>query len=246
MDTICIEVRRELTTDPHTRDSDTLQHINDCNSCADYLKDIKHFENKLSTALKIEVPEGLESRILLAQRMSPVDTDNVVALKPRTTSFNSFRWMSLAAGIVLAIGITIGAYKLGESHGLEQEVLAHVYEDINALDKDDNVELASLNKLLQPHGIQASEDIGHIRYASNCPVGGKLAPHMVLNDDHGNAVTVMYIPWESSHKRMPFDDERFNGVLFSAEQGSFVIVSEDPKSLDPMEDRVMKSMEIRI
>lgn len=246
MDTKCIDVRRELTTDPQTRDADILQHLSGCNSCADYLKETRIFDNKLTTAIKIETPEGLESRILLAQRMSHADNDNVHTLKPRTTLSNNFRWMSLAAGIVVAIGITIGAYKLGEFQGIERDVLAHVYEDIYALDRDDNIELASLNKILKPHGIQANEGIGHIRYASNCPVSGKSAPHMVLNDDNGNAVTVMYIPWEDSYKRMPFDDERFDGVLVGAEQGSFVIVTEDPKSLKPMEDRVIKSMEVKI
>ena len=246
MDTTCIEVRRELTTDPQTRDADILQHLSGCNDCAGYLKDIRLFDSKLASAIKVEVPEGLESRILLAQRMSPADTDNVHTLKSRTTTSNSFKWMSLAAGIVLAIGLTIGTFKLGESHGLEKQVLAHVYHELDILEKDDNIQLAALNAVLKQHGIQANAGIGHVRHATNCPFGDKVAPHIVLDDDNGKAVTVMYIPWEDSFKRMPFDDERFNGVLFGAEQGSIAIVSEDPESLEAMEYRLMNSLETRI
>ncbi len=240
MDAKCIEVRRELTTDPQTRDADILQHLNSCTSCSDYLKELRLFDTKLAKAIKVEVPEGLESRILLAQKMGQPPQMS------RQSKWRDYTWMSLAAGLVVAIGITIGAYKLGESHGIEREVLAHIYEDIYALDRNDNIELASLNKILKPHGIQADAGIGHIRYAANCPIGDKTAPHMVLDDDQGKAVTVMYIPWKDSFKRMPFDDERFNGVLVGAEQGSFIIVSENQQSLKPMEDRVIKSIEIRI
>ena len=245
MDTTCLDVRRDLTTDPHTRDPDILQHLSHCNSCADYQKEVKLFDNKLSAALKIEVPEGLESRILLSQRMSLADADNVHTLKPRTTTSNTFRWMSIAAGVVIAIGLTIGTYKLGESHGIAKEVLAHVYEDIHVLDRDDSIKLATLNKLLEPHGIQANEDIGQIRYASNCPIDNKFAPHFII-DSEGNAITVMYIPWETVRKRSKVKDKRFKGVLIGADQGSFVILTEDQDTLNGMEERVMNSIETRI
>ncbi len=241
MDTICIEVRRELTTDPQTKDPDVIQHLTECTECANYLHKLKIFDNKLSSVIKVEVPEGLESRILLSQRMAQSD----ISQKSNVAKRNRYSWMSLAAAIVIAIGLTIGTYKLGERHGLEQQVLEHVYHELDILDKDENIQLTKLNTLLDQYGIQANAEIGHIRHATNCPLGDKMAPHMVLDDGSGQAVTVMYIPWKKSFKRMPFDDERFNGVLFGAEQGSFAIISEDPESLDKMEYRIMKSIEMK-
>lgn len=238
MDTTCLEVRRELTTDPKSRNSEILEHLNSCNKCADYLHEIKLFDDKLSTALKIEVPEGLESRIVLAQRMGQSQI-------PNSTRRRNYTWMSLAAGIVLAIGLSISVYKLGVSQGLEHDVLAHVYDELYILEKDENIQLASLNTLLKQHGIQANEGIGHIRHAANCPFGDKVAPHIIL-DDQGNAVTVMYIPWENVGKRIQLDDRRFKGTLFGAQQGSFVILTEDQDTLESMENRVMSSIETRI
>ncbi|MCZ6565517.1 MAG: DUF3379 family protein [Gammaproteobacteria bacterium] len=243
MESTCLEVRRELMTQPKSRESAIMQHLSSCNVCADYLTAIKLFDNKLAAALHVEVPEGLESRILLAQRMSLQDIDQ--GRTRRTSNRSNYSWMSLAAGIVLAIGLSIGLYKLGESHGVERDVLAHVYEDLYALDRDDNIRLTSLNNLLKPHGIQAKESIGYIRYASNCPIDDKIAPHFIL-DDKGKAITVMYIPWENVSNRIPIDDKRFKGILVGSAQGSFVILSEDQEVLANMEHRVMSSVEIRI
>jgi len=243
MESTCLEVRRELTTQPNGREPAILQHLSSCNACVGYLKVIKLFDNKLAAALHVEVPEGLESRILLAQRMSLQVIDQ--GRTQKTSNRSNCSWMSLVAGIVLALGLSIGIYKLGESHGIEREILAYIYEDLCVLDRDDNIILASLNKLLKPHGIKAKETIEHIRYAFNRPIDDKIAPHFIL-DDKGKAITVMYIPWERVSKRTPVDDQRFKGVLVGSEQGSLVILLEDQEVLENMERRAMSSVETRI
>ena len=243
MDVTCLDVRRELTTDPKTRDPEILQHLGRCNSCVDYLQEMKLFDNKLSSALKVEVPEGLESRILLAQRMGPQHIDHGQVANVSRTS--NYKWMSIAAGIVLAIGLSVGMYKLGEFNSLNHQVLAHVYDELYVLEEDKNIQLASLNALLEQHGIQANEGIGYVRFAENCPFEDKVVPHFIL-DDQGKAVTVVYISWENIGKRVSFDDERFKGVMFGAGSGSFAILSEDQEIVDGMENRFMSLIETRI
>ncbi len=255
MDTICLETRRELTTDPSCRNSEVLQHLSSCEECSQFLQKLKPFDDKLKSAINIDVPEGLESRIILAQRMAQtednIESENVISInqvikKDKISGKRDFRWMSLAAALVLAVGLSLGMFKFGESHGVQNEVLAHIDSHIEELEKDDNIKLASLNNLLQEHGLIANENIGYIRHVSNCPIEGKMVPHLVVTDDQGKAVTVMYLPWKDSTKRTPFKNDRFNGVLVSAQKGSFVIVSEDPNSLQPMEDRVMNAVEVKI
>ena len=127
MDSKCLEIRRGLTTDPKSKDSAVVEHLAKCTDCANYLQEIKLFDNKLSSAMKIEVPEGLESRIILAQRMGPNQTS-------KTSKRRNYTWMSMAAGLVLAIGLSIGMYKLGQNNSLEDQVLAHVYEELFMLE----------------------------------------------------------------------------------------------------------------
>lgn len=238
MDTVCIQVRRELMTDPKNRNTEVLQHVSSCKSCSDFMQSVSSFDSKLEPAMRLEVPEGLESRIILAQRMGQ-------SKKAEKKKVYDYKWMSIAAALVLAIGLSIGIFKMGESHGIEQEVLAHIYHEIYLLETDDNMSLASLNLILKQHGIQASDTIGHIRHAANCPINNKSVPHMVL-DEQGQSITVMYIPWENTPERIPFYDQRFKGVKVSAKKGSFVIVSEDENSLTNVERRVMSSFETRI
>ena len=247
MDNLCLETRRQLTIDPDSRDSEVMQHLGACEVCTEFLQGIKQFDSKLKTAVNIDVPEGLESRIILAQRMSDNNSDsaNVIPLKKKKTT-SEYRWMSLAAALVLAVGLSLGMFKFGQSVGVQNEVLAHIDSHLFELEEDHNVELASLNNLLQEHGLLANENIGYIRHVSNCPIEDKMVPHLVLGDDKGKPITVMYIPWKNATKRSSFKNERFNGVLVGADKGSFVIVSEDPNSLATMEDRVLKSMEVKI
>ena len=238
MDTKCLEIRRALTTDPKSKDSAIVEHLAKCTDCANYLHEIKLFENKLSSAMKIEVPEGLESRIILAQRMG----QNQIS---KTSKRRNYTWMSMAAGIVLAIGLSIGIYKLGQNSSLEDQVLAHVYNELFILERDENVQLAALNILLKQHGIKANEGIGYVRFAENCPFGDHVVPHFIL-DDNGNAVTVMYLSWENIGKRSLLDDKRFKGILVAAESGTFVILSEDREQLHALEERVTSSIEMQI
>jgi len=265
MDTICLETRRELTMDPECRNSEVMQHLSSCEECSQFLQKLKPFNDKLKSALNIEVPEGLESRIILAQRMiqtedakqgSNVTSINQVKKKNKAAEDNAiqenngnrrdFRWMSLAAALVLAVGLSLGMFKLGESYGVQNEVLAHIDSHPNELEKDDNIKLASLNNFLQDHGLLANKDIGYIRHISNCPIEDKMVAHLVIADNQGKPVSVMYIPWKDSTKRTSFKNDKFNGVLVGAKKGSFAIVSEDLNSLESMEDRVMNSMEIKI
>ncbi|MEJ2115349.1 MAG: DUF3379 family protein [Gammaproteobacteria bacterium] len=185
---------------------------------------------------------------MLAQRMEnqSVDADaNVIPINKAKRKGN-YKWQSMAAAFVLAVGLSFGMFRLGESHALQEEVLAHVGSHLYELEDDNNVQLASLNSLLRQHGLIAKEGIGYIRHIQNCPIDGKMVPHLIIADDQGNAVTVMYISWKESVKRTLFNNERFNGVLVGAQRGSFVIVSEDPNSLEPIEHRVQSSMEVKI
>ena len=246
-----ISIKRALMSEPNTRDPEVLEYLATSETCSEFSQKLKQFDDKLKTAIQIDVPEGLESRIILAQRMSLNDeavesNDNVVAFKkPSANEQKSYKWMSLAAGLVLAVGLSLGMFKFGESQGLEQQILAHLYEHKDALTKDKNIELASFNEMLAPHGVRVSESIGHIRYASNCPIDDKKAPHFVLSEN-GEPVTVMYIPWKQMSEREKFGDDKFKGVLLSNQKGSFVIFSEDPEIINSVQNRVASSIEVDI
>lgn len=248
MDTVCLETRRALTAEPNNRDSELLQHLSSCKSCAQYSQKLRTFDDKLKMACNMDIPEGLESRIILAQRMasgSSAPQENVIPIN-KTKSTTSYRWMSMAAALVLAVGLSFGMFKWGESQTVQGEVLAHIGSHLYELEVDENVQLASLNKFLKNHGLLAKEGIGYVRHVSNCPIEGKMVPHLVVGDDRESAVTVMYIPWKDSAKRTPFKNDRFKGVLVGAQKGSFAIVSDDADKLQSAERRVMNSMEIKI
>ncbi len=282
MDNVCLQVKKELTSDFSCTSASTLQHILACGQCKYYYESMKVFYDDLNTAIRVEVPEnlesdvlaniefdkkltdavevkvpeGLESRVLLAQRKNDKQASNVHVLEPRTkassstnastnsssSTNSSYRWLSIAAGLVLAIGLSIGTYQLGESYGIEQQVFAHVNHDLFALDRNDNIQLASFNKMFESHGIQANSSIGTIKYAGNCPVDGKIIPHFVL-DFNGLSLTVAYLPDENTTNQT-ISNDIFDGVLVGVDKGSFMILSSGQKLSNDMQEHVLNSIEL--
>ena len=63
----CLEFRRRLGAEPHSRDPQVLAHRETCASCAAAWEKAQRFDRDLQGALDVPVPEGLAERVLLAQ-----------------------------------------------------------------------------------------------------------------------------------------------------------------------------------
>ncbi|MEJ2115348.1 MAG: hypothetical protein P8X88_04720 [Gammaproteobacteria bacterium] len=49
MDTRCLEMRRALTAEPNSKNSELLGHLSTCGLCTEYLQKLKKFDDKLKS-----------------------------------------------------------------------------------------------------------------------------------------------------------------------------------------------------
>ena len=64
----CLECRRELSIDPRNDTVDLITHVNICPACSKEREKLLAFEDALESSLNVNVPAGLENRVLEISR----------------------------------------------------------------------------------------------------------------------------------------------------------------------------------
>ena len=89
----CLEFRRHLASEPHSRRVDFVAHREQCGRCAEAHAQALAFEDRLGHVLAVPAPDGLADRVLLRQ--------STVALRERRQGRRATAWRIAA---VLALG----------------------------------------------------------------------------------------------------------------------------------------------
>lgn len=223
----CLAVRRHLLADPGSQDSGLHEHVQQCEDCARFIRDLTSFETGLKQASKVEVPEGLASRILLRQRLG-------------TQHQRRRRGLAMAAGLVLGVAAVLTGILTGGIGGigtpnLEQVVLQHVNDELHHLDDRYDLSIKQVNSMLHDHGSQLTALPGRkINYAGACQIRRTKGAHLVVDAASG-PITVLFMPGEFVERRSQLQDRRFRGVIIPTRQGSMAIVGEDPQQIEQLE-----------
>ncbi len=224
----CIDIRNQLLADPGSQDHAIRSHLNDCADCSRFANDLLVFESDLNRASKVEVPEGLASRILLRQRLA--------AEKNRRKKYG----MATAAAFLLSFTVVISSFfsfNLGDvdSQTLEQVVLQHINDELYHLQDHKNLSVQQVNSVLKNHGNQLKALPGRtINYAGACPIRNNQGAHVIVGSDSG-PITVLFMPGEFIESRSHLKDKRFQGVIVPTGHGSMAIVAEDPQQIEQLE-----------
>lgn len=144
------------------------------------------------------------------------------------------RALPVAAGLILAISIAFN-YWPTSNRALEQEVFAHIYEEIDFLEMDDNVSMATINGIMANVGVQFKErfdfaDI-EVQVASDCLIAREHSLHMVVKGEKG-PITMMIIPNFPVKNEFSISDSRFEGIISPTPNGNLVVIGEKDESLD--------------
>lgn len=229
----CLEYRRRLLTDPADRAPEVLQHQAQCPPCAQESDCIRHVDQQLRTALNVEVPDDLASRILLRR-----------SLQPRRPAL-PLRRLAWVASLVLCAGLAgWTGYAWRGSAGyptLEAAVLEHVAGEAVTMEVDGDIPHAQVRALLARFGADLRGDLGRVRYAGICHVRNRDGAHLVLAGRQG-PVMVLILPHESVSGRQVVRSPQFFGVIVPARQGSIAVLGEADEALQETADQVADSL----
>ncbi|MCL1042233.1 DUF3379 domain-containing protein [Shewanella marisflavi] len=229
-----LKFRREAYENPHRQDDEFLASMHESSERTAFVNDLKLLDNKLEAALKVDIPEDLEAKLLLNQQLHQHQVDR------RKTGFT----LALVASIAFIAGISFTLMRLAPVD-LGQHALTHVYHEKVAMQSEQNIsvdeintQLASLSSLNQA---QFTEQPGRVLFSTYCDFQGVKSIHLVMQGKQGK-VTLFIVPLDD---RMvleeAFADKRYQGMGFKSENAYVLLVAEHAKDLDYVRDEVKES-----
>lgn len=217
----CVEFRRELGIDPHSRAEDFLRHRTECARCAAAAERAYAHERELARALAIDVPPQLADKLLLAQTTRELR---------RRTRWRRFGGFALAATLVLAVGV-IGLR--AEATTLSAQAIAHIQREPKALQMSQALPAAATRTAFHDVGVELRDVPDGISFVYCCPLDHRRSVHLVmLNAD--DPVSVIWLPGEA-RGRSNFEREGWQGRIAPLGSGTLILIAKSPRQFDRIE-----------
>ncbi|MDE2345058.1 MAG: DUF3379 family protein [Gammaproteobacteria bacterium] len=228
----CLEVRRTLGAEPHCRDPAVVEHCKACAGCAAFMKEMLELDARLKPALDMEVPEGLEARIVFntAFRQAP---------RP------AYRWLAAAAGLVLAVGLGVGAWRMLPRQSempLAEAMVQHVIQQSPEIASATPVDADAVNAVLERVGARLQGSMGPITYAGTFRMHDHMGAHLVMMTPHG-AVTLLLMPHVHVDKRMQMDTQGYHCMIEPMGRGSIAILASTGMPMNDMEQHILSMVQ---
>jgi len=222
----CLELRRQLGTDPRLADPAARAHLETCAGCRDAHARAQAFDARIAHALAIGVPEGFADRVLLAQLTAERQG-------PRGRGFR-YGWIALAAAAALVVAIGL-VRREGVGKSLPDLVVAHVTgEERQALDLRTPLPSADVARAFADRGVTLASVPPDVSYVQKCPVGGFKTVHMVMPRDN-EAVSVLYVTKYRAPGVTDFERSGLHGREVPIADGTLVMVAANTAPFDGLE-----------
>lgn len=177
--------------------------------------DDQEFEALLARALRVDVPPERRAEV--------------------RRPYRTVRWMAIAAGVLLALGVTMRALQDAgylSTGDLSQDVVAHIHHEADAIRQPIVSEAAAedpvqVGRVLQAAGAEMQTIRPMVRYARLCPFRGEMVAHFVVQGGNG-PVTVLLLPDEQVDGRRPIEENGFVGTIVPLQIGGSIAVVGEP------------------
>lgn len=223
----CLEFRQIVGADPARREAALAEHRLACPACREFAASQERLSLRIGSALRMPVPGELEARILWRQANA----------RPRR-----IRNFSIAATLLLSLGIGFFTYMTLGPAALGKDVIAHIHHEPELLLPTSALaEPQRVNAVLNRGGYRVSGELGHVSHAGLCPFRGRLVPHLVMNVD-GEPVSVLLLPHETVSRAQGIHEDGFDGIILPSGDGSIAIVAPREDLILPVRHELEKNL----
>lgn len=230
----CLEFRRYCLVDPASQEAEFLVHRRDCPRCSEFAAGVTQLDRKITEALQVDVPDNLDSRIVLRQSLYRDQQHQ----KRR-------RIYALAASLIVVIGLTAALVLTNRGPSLDQRVLAHINLERKLLSTREAVTHAKLVGVLKLAGAELIGDLGDVQHASFCPLSEHGGAHLVFEGRRGPLI-VLLLPREFVPAPTAIQIEEISGLVLPTSNGSMALVSEHGESLQEIARRMRAAVTWRL
>lgn len=203
----CLEFRRHILADPRQPGAEERAHAAECAACTDYLEKQRDFDARLFEAMQVTPPDGLADRILVAR-----------GLRNR-------RWIWPVAASLLLTGALVALWPRPGADELGREAIAHVAHEPQAFTASYAIPDDALATMLSAQGMNLARAVGRVTYSTLCPVGSRVARHLVVRTAEG-PVTLLLMPDDhKARQRAVTQADGMAALTIPAARGSIAIVA---------------------
>ncbi|MCW8955468.1 MAG: DUF3379 domain-containing protein [Gammaproteobacteria bacterium] len=230
-----LEFRRRAYAEPNCQDKDFLDKKNEADENIELVDQLLVFDQQIKRAINITPPEGLAERIILNQALGQ-HTQNKQRVQVA---------LSMVVSVLLMFGLVFSMLQPWPGINLEQQVLTHVYEELDHLIEKQNKDISHVNRALSAYGVEIKHDFGQVNYLGSCKIANKEGVHIVLAGKKG-AITVMMLPQIKVDTEQSVSDGRFQGIITPLGKGSMAILGEKNELLDQIEQKIKNNLSLVI
>ena len=231
--------RHTAIATPNDKNEDFLRRQSGSESDKAFVNQAKQFDSDLQSILKVDLPDDLTDKILLAQSFAIESEKNL-----------SHRWhIGIAASVAFIIGISLPL--LNNINNLSQEIgavaMQHVQKEYSFTEKvNEHASLSTVNAKLASYGGRAKGDLGEVLYVNHCAFENTPALHMIIQGKKGR-ITVFIVPQDPGLINSPnFNNQYLKGLTESIGKTSLVIVGEKDEPLEEIQQKLKENIEWEI
>jgi hypothetical protein len=233
------EFESRVFANPDDNDRDFLEALETDPLRRQLLDEVQSFNDDLTRITSsVAAPASLGDRLksITMDDQSSAGTaasdDNVVNLPERG---NAFRMLTVAAVLVLAVGVTYsslfgGNQPTAQELAFGQQVVNHVYMELDEIDSRPGASFQQVTQVFGAVGAtvagpQVVNTLG-ISFAKPCAIIPQNSSAHLVMDGSAGAVNIIVINNSPVSQQFSFSDDRFETVVIPMEDGNLILVGE--------------------
>lgn len=260
--------RTKLLTDPQNLDQEMLAFLEQNPDKKKAVKQAREFDQAIANALDVDIPEGLQARILLNQSYQQTDefenpaavvTDGVLSLEAESNQANKSsavvwlirpfsNWKGGLAASVVVFALLFGVLQnthhnpLLTGEAMVDHILEHIAHDPTLMTAVKLPESdKEMNELFATVGAQLQKPVEGMSYAGICDVEGQEGLHIVMQEN-GQPVTIIVMPGHQMTATEAFHKSGYHGELIPVNGGVVAIVANTMEQVALAQVRFFKAV----
>ncbi len=262
-----LDFHKKILQDPHHLDDELLAFLADSPEHQKSLKQVRELDQQIADTLAIEVPEGLQARILLKQsyqdmpaKQNKVEGQSDSKADQKSTGLLgssavlvwlaqpwSYASTALAATLLVAV-MFLGLWQANQplqpltGDEMVAHILEHLEEDPEMMQPQAVAHSQQeLEQLFASVGARLDGEIESMSYAGECIIEGQRGLHIVMQDKSG-PVTVIVMPGPQIDAMQAFNRSGYMGELMPVKGGLVAIVGNSAQQLALAQIRFFKAV----
>ncbi len=212
----CLEFRRRIGAEPHSRDPELLAHRDGCAACMAAWERAQHLEHGLQEALAVPVPDGMAERVLLAQATG----------ERRRHGRRRHAGLAIAASLLIVVAGGLLTWRHLDARSLPALAVAHVSAEMDAFGPTGAVSAQAVVGDFTARGTTLRGPVPDgTTFVRDCDVGSHAAVHMVTRRD-GEPVAVLYFPGQRVAETRDFSRQGWMGREVPTRNGTLMLLAD--------------------